>query len=278
MTVYFQTRPHWHRPARGGTAAMLAALAAGLAGCGGVSSSSNSAARVRAIDAAVNAGTANILVNNASANGDQQAFGQTSVSPYLYISGDRQSSFSYNTSVVPPTDVLPPTIPNLTLSNGQFYSVFLIGRVDVSPAKAAPGAKTTNDPRFLQVVVTKDSHDAPTGGSALVRVVDAAPDGGAVDVAVNGKTLASYSGLTFQEPTTDFLSAPYVNVSAGTLSVQVNQAGTTTPLFAPVSTAVSAGKTYTLIFTQPTVGTAATATGGTTTAPTFGLQTIQDNG
>ncbi len=278
MTVYFKTRPIWHRLGRGGAAVMLAALATGLAGCGGVSGGNTSAARVRAINAAVNAGTANILVNGASANGDQQAFTPSAVSPYLYISGDRPSSFSYNTSVVPPTDVLPPTIPNLTLSNGQFYSVFLIGRVDVSPAKAAPGVKTSNDPRFLQVVVTKDSHDAPAGGSALVRVVDAAPDGGAVDVFVNGKALASYSRLAFQEPTTDFLSAPYVNVPAGTLSVQVNQTGTAAPLFAPVSVPVSAGKTYTLLFTQPTVGTSATTTGGTTTAPTFGLQTIEDNG
>ncbi len=270
MTFHFKTRPVWHRLGRGGAAAMLAALAAGLAGCGGVSGSSTSAARVRAVDAAVNAGTANILVNGASANGDQLAIGETSLSPYLYISGDRQSSFSFNTSVVPPSDVLPPAIPNLTLSNGQFYSVFLIGRVDVSPAKAAPGTKTSNDPRFLQVVVTKDSHDAPTGGSALVRVVDAAPDSGAVDVAVNGSTLSGYSGLTFQEPTTDFLAAPYVNVPAGTLSVRVNQAGKTTPLFAPASAAISAGKTYTLILTQTSAGTAA--------APTFSLRTIEDNG
>lgn len=278
MTVYFKTRPQRHRLGRTSAAALLALSAAGLAGCGGVSGGNTSAARVRAVNAAVNAGTANILVNGASANGDQQALTQTSVSPYLYISGDRQSSFSYNTSVVPPSDVQPPTIPSLTLSNGQFYSVFLIGRVDVSPAKTAPGVKTSNDPRFLQVVVTKDGHDAPTGGSALVRVVDAAPDGGAVDVTVGGKALAGYSSLTFQEPTKDFLAAPYVSVPAGTLSVQISQAGATTPLFAPVSVPVSAGKVYTLIFTEPTIGTAATTTGGTTTAPTFGLQTIEDNG
>ncbi len=278
MTFHFKTRASLERVGRGGAAALLAISAASLAGCGGVSGGSTDAARVRAIDAAVNAGTANVLVNGASANGDQQALTQTETSPYLYISGDRQSSFSFNTSVTAPSDVLVPTTPNLTLRNGQFYSAFLIGRVDVSPAKTAPGTKSVNDPRFLQVVVTNDAHDAPANGSALVRVVDAAPDGGAVDVAVNGQTLAGYGGLTFQEPTGDFLPAPYVNVPAGTLSVQANHAGTTTSLFPPVSVPVSAGKTYTLILTQPTVGTTATAAGGTTTAPTFGLQTIQDNG
>ncbi len=274
--THFKMRPELHRWGRGG-AALLALSAAGLAGCGGVGGN-NAAARVRAIDAAVNAGTANILVNGASANGDQQTLTGTEVSPYLYISGDRTSSFSYNSSVTPAANILVPTAPNLTLSNGQFYSVFLIGRIDVTPAPTAPGTKVVNDPRFLQVVVTRDSHDTPASGSALVRVVDAAPDGGAVDVAVGGTVLPSYSGLSFQEPTSDFLAAPYVNVAAGTLSVQVNQTGTTTPLFAPVSVAVSAGKVYTLIITQPTAGTTSTTAGGTTTAPTFGLQTIQDNG
>ncbi len=278
MTFYTQTRPQWHRGGRGGAAAMLALAAISLAGCGGVSGGNTNAARVRAVNAAVNAGTANILVNGASANGDQQAFTLSAVSPYLYISGDRASSFSFNTSVAPPTDVVVPTIPSLTLSNGQFYSIFLIGRVDVSPAKAAPGTKIVNDPRFLQVVVTRDSHDTPTGGSALVRVIDAAPDGGTVDVAVNGSTLTSYANLNFQEPTTDFLAAPYVNVPAGTLSVQVNRAGTTTPLFAAVSVPLAAGKTYTILFTEPTPGTAPTTGGVAATAPTFGLQTIIDNG
>lgn len=275
MTFHFKTR--FSR--RGWALAGATVVAApGLAGCGGVSGGNTDSARVRAVDIAVNAGTANILVNGASANGDQQALTQTEASPYLYISGDRQSSFSFNTSALAPVDVLVPPTPNLTLSNGRFYSAFLVGRIDVSPAKTAPGTKSVNDPRFLQVVVTNDNHDAPAAGSALVRVVDAAPDGGAVDVAVNGATLAGYVGLAFQEPLADFLPAPYVNVPAGTLSVQINQAGTTTPLFAPVSVAVAAGKTYTLIFTQSTTGTAATAAGGAAIAPTFGVQPIQDNG
>ncbi len=276
MTVYFKTRISVRQAGRVGAAALLGLSALSLAGCGGVGGNS-AAARVRAINAAVNAGTANILVNGASANGDQQSLSQSSVSPYLYISGDRASSFSYTTSVTVPTTIVTPTVPNLTLSNGQFYSVFLIGRSDVTPLPTAPGNKSANDPRFLQVVVTRDSHNAPTSGSALVRVVDAAADGGAVDVSVNGSTLAGYSGLSFQEPITDFLAAPYVNVPSGSVSVQVNKAGTTTPLFAPVSTPLSAGKAYTLVLTEPSAGEAATTTGSTATAPTFGVQTIQDN-
>lgn len=274
--TYFKTRV-WagHFCRRGAAATLLSLTALAFAGCGGVGGNT-SAARVRAVDAAVNVGTANILVNGASANGDQQAFTQTAVSPYLYISGDRTSSFSFNTSVLAPTNILVPTVPSLTLNNNQFYSVFLIGRIDVVPI-TAPGTKTVNDPRFLQTVVTRDSHDAPAGGSALVRVVNAAPDGGAVDVAVNGTPLSGYTNFSFQEPTGDFLAAPYVNVPAGNVSVQVSKTGTATPLFGAVSVSVSAGKTYTLLLTEPSAGTAASAAGSGGTAPTFGVQSIQDN-
>lgn len=246
--------------------ALLAGLSAlapfALAGCGGTSGSNNSA-RIRAVDVAVNAQTANILVNSASANGDQMAFTSTAVSPYLYIAGNRSSSFSYTTTALIPSGATPPAGPTLTLNNNQFYTVFLFGRSDVPVHGTAFTGAT--DARFLQIVVTDDTHAAPAAGHASVRVVDAAPDAGAVDVNVGGALLSpAYGNLTYQTPNRNFLPAPYVDVPAGTTSVSVMHTGTATPVVASTSVSVSAGKSYTLIITEPT------------TTPTFGLQTITD--
>lgn len=247
---------------RGALVVSLALVVSALAGCGGVSGSTD-AARIRAVNVAVNADQANILVNGASANGDQKAFTPTAVSGYLYLAGNKTSSFAWTTAVTLPAGASPPVGPSLYLSNNQYYTAFLLGRTDVNVRSTSnPGV---TDPHFLQVVVTSDSHPAPASGNAGIRIVDAAPDAGIVDVLVGGNALSSaYTKLTYQTPVTDFLSAPYVDVPAGTLSVQVNKAGTSTALFTAASVAVSAGKSYTLVITEPS------------TTPAYSLQTIPD--
>ncbi len=114
--------------ARALTGAGLTAL---IAGCGGTGNSN--AARIRTVDAAVNAGTANILVNNASAYGDQQAFGQgkNTISPYLYLGTGSGTSFTYTTNATTPSGVTFNTT-TLQLSDNVFYTAYLIGRADVS--------------------------------------------------------------------------------------------------------------------------------------------------
>ncbi len=262
MTLVSTARFFSARARRGAWAAGVALGVSALAGCGGVGGGTD-AARIRAVNVAVNADQANILVNGASANGDQKAFTPTAVSGYLYLAGNKTSTFSWTTAVTLPAGASPPAGPSLYLSNNQYYTAFLLGRTDVNVRSTNYTGVT--DPRFLQVVVTSDSHPAPASGNASVRVVDAAPDAGPVDVLVNGKPLSSdYTGLSYKVPVTTLLPAPYVDVPAGTLSVQVNVSGAATPVVAATSVPVSAGKSYTLVVTEPS------------TTPTYGLQTIPD--
>lgn len=264
-----------------GALGLIAAGATALAGCGGVGVGSTDSVRVRVIDAATNAATVNMLVNSSSGYGDQSnppSGDISNVSPYLYA-GTGTSTFSYISSAASSTTPVSTTtttgtttttssaIPNgVPLVSGKFYSAYLIGRADALPTAAS----------FLHVVVTDDNTTTPSG-QAQLRVVNAAPDGGPLDVLVNGTAPApSFSGVTYQIAQGTFLSAPYVTVPVGTLNVQVNTAGTQTALSSTTSTSISttAGHRYTLIIMEPSAPAAALV--APTTPPTYGLQLIQD--
>ena len=259
-----------------GAVIALAAIAGVLisAGCG--SSSNTDSAHIRAVNVAMNAGNAAVTVNGGAIDGNL-AFGQ--VSNYNYI-GESSSLFGFTTSVTPPTPTTLPIGPTLKLNNGSFYTSYLIGRADID-------VKTT-DPRFLQSVVTGDRGAAanytlslpytpPPSDSANIRILNAAPDAGPVDVLINGKI--AYAAVTYpvfpKVPITIPAStiAPAVNpvtaylaVSASAPTIQVNLAGTATVLVPATSIAVSAGNVYTVLITEPTI------------APTitYGLQTVPD--
>ncbi len=277
-------RRGWAAPVLLGMGGMLAAFSAG---CG--SSSTSASARIRGADLSVNGGTTGILLNNIGAIGGDLSFGQTS--PYNYI-GQGVSSFSFSTSGTYPvvtasgattTVVIPPN-PQLQLNNGSYYSAYLIGRIDVPPLTTARA-----DPRFLQVVVAGDKGAAanyitgatgttvtpyadPPSGQANLRILNAAPDAGPVDVLIGGKV--AFPAVTYPllplglagnnvaavTPVTAYAAQP-----SGTLSVQVNAAGTSTVLVPAVNVSVGSGGAYTLVVTEPTI------------APTYSLATESDD-
>lgn len=249
----------WHHRAGLFCAGSAAALLA-LAGCGGVGDTSST--RIRAVDAATNAGTANLLVNSSASYGDQTNF---SASSYYYLSSGT-SSFSglANTQSSTPQTA---TVSGHNLATNQYYTAFLVGRADVA----------ATDKRFLQVHVTSDQKPSSIpSGQAAIRVVDAAPDAGDVDVLVNGAIPDSaLKALSFSGPTEPFLLAPYIPVKAGTLNIAVNATGTSTAIVPATNVAVSAGKSYTFIIDEPIGGVAATATEPATQS-TYSLQTISE--
>ena len=238
-----------------------ATAALALSGCGGVGNTVS--ARLRAVDAATNAGTTNILVNASGSYGDQKYF---NASQYEYLStGSSDFSALANTQI---TSVTPPTsqVSHHTLSQDKFYTAYLVGRPDVLPT----------DNRYLQVHVTDDTKPSIGSGKAAVRVLDAAPDAGSVDVLVNGSAPdPSFQGLTFTNPKDNFLTAPYVLVNAGTLAVTVNATGTSTAIIPATNISVQAGKGYTILVTEPVGGVAATATTPATSS-TYAIQTTTE--
>lgn len=269
-----QIRQRW------GLAALAALGSLAVAGCG--SSSSDSTARIRSADYAVNGRTANVTVNTAI-NGGDLTQGQST--PYNFI-GDGLSDFGFVTTATLPPDIgTIGTAPNsrLQLNNGSFYSAYLIGRADV---------RGKLDQRFLQTVVTGDrssaaayngtvKYAAPPSGQANVRVLNAAPDAGftapntvgAVDVLINGKV--AYSAVAYpplllatgnaNAGTVAYAPAvvpvtPYQAVASGTISVQVNVAGTATVIVPPTNLSVSSGSVYTLIVSETDITPAYTVT------------------
>ena len=242
MTIRTQLR--W-----GGAALALAACLTSLTGCGG--SSSSNTAHIRSVDAATNAGTANIVINGGSSTADQTYF---SVGGYEYIQGGKSSSFTFTTSVSLINNAILPS-NSYNLSDGTYYSAYLIGRSDV-PVASTSDTTIVTDPRFLQVIVASDSHDTPSG-QVSVRVVHAAPDAGNVDVYINGiKTLTSVPYATISS---------FSNVASGTVTVQVNKTGTSTALIGPKTfSSVPSGHALTLLATEPS------------TTPTYDIQSILD--
>ena len=254
---------------RWGLAALAALGAMTAAGCG--SSSSDSTARIRSADYAVNGNTANVTVNTAINGGDLD---QGQSTPYNFI-GDGESDFGFVTTATLPADIATigsPPNSRLQLNNGSFYSAYLIGRADV---------RGKLDKRFLQTVVTGDrsaaaytgtvKYTSPPSGQANLRVLDAAPDAGftapnttgAIDVLINGKltySAVAYPSLLIATGTTDTGTiayapaavpvTPYQPVISGTISVQVNVAGTSTVIVPPTNLSVSGGSVYTLIVSE----------------------------
>jgi len=260
-------------------------LGAFSAGCG--SSSSSATAHIRGADLSVNGGTTGVLVNSTAVGGDL-SFGQTSAFNYV---GQGVSAFSFTTNASIPgktvtgtttSTVIPPS-PQLQLNNDSYYTAYLIGRVDVAPLTSARA-----DPRFLQTVVAGDKGAAanyqtsaagaagavyanPPSGQANIRILNAAPDAGPVDVLVGGKP--AFTGVTYpmlplglstnNVPAVNPVT-PYSALPSGTLSVQINAAGTATVLVPPTNISVGSGQSYTVIVTETAV------------TPTYSLATETD--
>lgn len=256
----------WTRRYKGAAAPILLAAAL-LAGCSGSSSTKNTA-RIRGVDAAVNAGTVSVLVNNGSTNGSLNFL---DVSDYLFVEPKDNIRFSYATSATVPANT---SVKNTlaTLTKDQFYTAFLIGRADL-PAKDT-GDKDkdgkpiyANDPRFLQIVVAP-ARVTPPSGQASIRVLNAAPELPFVTVRLQGDN--PKTDFPFFDP--DYTSTPAFR----TLSVppRVYQVNIFTPnsgnnSVVPATTITpEPNKSYTLIVTEQLSGTPA--------VPVYGVKVLED--
>ncbi|HEX5323181.1 MAG TPA: DUF4397 domain-containing protein [Capsulimonadaceae bacterium] len=212
-----------------------------LTGCSSNSPNSN-VAEIRAVDACSNGGTATIIINEGTAAGQQTFF---QASPYLFLQGGA-AGFQF-TLTGPPAGTF--AAPNEVIAAGGVYSAVMIGRADVTDEI---------DARFPKLVFLQDNTGRIAGGSAGLRVLNAAPDSPNVDLVVDGAVVASNTSYAH--------NSGYVSVPPGGRSVQVNQAGTSTVLAGPQNISLAVGKHYTIYFVEPDVST-----------PTFGLRLLGDN-
>jgi hypothetical protein len=128
---------------------------------------------------------------------------------------------------VAPTGTTTPVIPaaSLNFTSASKQTVVVLGQATGTPA--------------LSVGVFSDDTTPPATDRAKVRVIHASPDAGPVDV-LSGDTVV-ITNVAFGA------ASEFIEVAAGTISVKVNQTGTTTTLLGPIDLTVSGGQIITVI-------------------------------
>lgn len=133
---------------------------------------------------------------------------------------------------------------NLPVAAQTTYSVFVNG--------LTPNVET---------LVVTDDLTAPATGKAHVRFIHLSPDAPAVDVALVGGGVL-FPNLVFREFST------FIPVNAGTVNLEVRQAGTATVVLTVNNVVLEPGKIYTLFAEGLVAGTGTAA---------LGLQSIVNN-
>lgn len=230
----------------------LPILAAALAGCGGGGAGSSNSVSVRDFNAIPDSGAATVVVGGDTLPGSTLSVNGNVISGQSFLTassytdvaaGARQTTFAL--SSFPGT-----TYPSAsqTLTAGTFYSEMLFGRADVA----------ASDARSPAVVTVADDRTAPPSGDARLRIVQAAPDIGSVDVLVDGQVTAG--AVAYQNV------GSYLNVTAGNHTVQVNKAGTSAVLVPAQTVSLTSGQLYSLFAVEPTL----------TPTPAYALQLQSD--
>ena len=114
-----------------------------------------------------------------------------------------------------------------------------------------------------------DDLTSPPAGQARIRVIHTLPDVQSVDVAISGGATL-FSALPFPQ------ASSYTDIAAGTYTLVVRQAGTTTPLLAIQGFKAQAGSVQSVVIVRGQTSldaVALTDAVGTQTPPTQGLPT-----
>ena len=119
-------------------------------------------------------------------------------------------------------------------------------------ATVAPGAAYTlaavGLAAKLQVLVLKDDFTAPPPGKAKLRGIDASPQSPPIDIAIAGGPVL-FQDLTFPKAT------PFATIDAGSMALEVRQAGTDKVLFRSGARPMPAGAILTVAGTVSPTGT-----------------------
>ena len=214
-------------------------LAAALAGCGGGGTSNPATvAHVRGFNAVPDGTTALISVNNSTLPGSVTGSNGTVTNGLGFLQASPYSAEAVSTGnfLFTLTSSAAATFPAVTqaLTQGTYYSAFVVGRA---------GITASSDARYPRLLVVTDDRTLPPTGDARLRIVQAAPDAGNVDVLINGAVAAS--SIAYQSV------GNYLNETAGDLTVQVNKAGTNTVLVPATTITLSSGQLYTLLADEP---------------------------
>ncbi|MBI3722282.1 MAG: DUF4397 domain-containing protein, partial [Fimbriimonas ginsengisoli] len=168
-------------------------------------------AEVRVINASPDSGSFDVLINGKKTITDLKF--PTAAGYTQFDAGSikvQVNAAGKDTAAIAPVDV------NLVSS----------GRVTIVAAGLVAGAGQSRA-STLSLQVLQDDGALPTAGKAKVRVIQASPDAGAVDVFVGAQKVATNVDVN--------KASPFVEVTAGSFPVKVTATGKTDALFAPVN-------------------------------------------
>lgn len=228
-----------------GAAATLALIP--LAGCGG--NSNTGGTQIRAINAIPNGGNANVTAGPTAVATNLAFFNATLYLPTNSVT----ENVDFTLSDLPTTIFTPLAVPFI---NGSYYTDTLMGRADIT---------NTSDPRYPTVVNTLDDRTSPQNNDTRVRVINAAPDLGPVDVSIDNPLVTPPVipiGVNVPYKT---LTA-YTETLADTFTVTAYLTGTTTIVAGPENFTLLDGNIYSVVITEPTVN-----------PPTYQLQILNDS-
>lgn len=208
---------------------LAAALGLATAGCGGGNSDNN--VHMRVIDtvygstASVDCGTFVIT------QGDSPllTFGTSS---FYNDVPPGTNTISFTLSAMPGV-----TFPTLSegMSTGNYYTDFIWGSLGSS----------SGSPNYPQQAFTVDDRTEPATGNSRMRVIDAAPDAGPIDIFRNGSVF---------EPDINYQYIGVMNeFPSGAQNIVVNAAGTSTNLINQ-SVTLNAGQFYTMVILESKPG------------------------
>ena len=198
---------------------LVSALAAGaafsLAAPLGPTAEAQSPAMLRVVHMAPGAPNVDVTVN-----------GQRAIANLAFKAASDYAALpagSYNAKVTPAGQAQPVVIDaNLNLTAGQNSTVVATGELP-----------------NIQPLVLQDNNTPPPAGQAKVRFVHASPDAPAVDIAAQGGPVL-FRNVAFRT------AGEYVNVPAGTYTLEVRPASQTNAVLTVPNVALSAGQNVTV--------------------------------
>jgi hypothetical protein len=210
------------------TATWALALGAGLVGCGGGTDLTK--AQVRLVNASSGYATLDMRVDDA-ARQTGVAFGASA--SYVDIDPKKASTSLYASTSATALLSFDPS-----LSAKKYYTVLAYG---------AAGA--------LKQLLLDDNNGAPDTNRTALRVVNAAPDAGALDVYITGSSDALSGAVASQSGAAVGAVGGYLNVNSGTWRLRITGAGSKTDVRLDVPALTLASKQVaTLVLTQASGG------------------------
>ena len=191
--------------------------------------------RLMTVHASPDAPPVDLLINNVKKNATPLAFrGNTE---YISVPAGTQ-----NLKINPAGSTTPVIEGTIPLEGNKSYSVFAINRLS-----------------SIRAIAAEDNLAAPASGKAHIRFFHLAPGANIVNIGalVAGNFVAWYSNRAFEDQLSMNSFSGFTPIDAGTYSVDVRVAGTTSSLLPPRDIALEAGKIYT-IYVRGLLGNAST--------------------